>query len=75
MGFIDSEKAYDRVNWEALCQVLRMHAVGDKRFSGIKSMYVDSSTCVIIKGGESERFRIESGVRQMCIMSPWLFNV
>ena len=28
-----------------------------------------------IKGGESEQFRIGSGVRQKCIMSPWLFNV
>ena len=64
MGFIDLEKAYDGVNREALWQVL----------SGMKSMYVDSSACVRVKGGESERFRIESGVRQGCIMSLWLFN-
>ena len=25
------------------------------------------------KGGESERFRIDSVVRMACIMSPWLF--
>ena len=25
--------------------------------------------------GESEQFRIDSGVRQGCIMSPWLFKV
>ena len=43
--------------------------------SGIKSMYVDSSACVRVKGGESERFKIDSGVRQGCIMSSWLFNV
>ena len=43
--------------------------------SGIKSMYDDSSVCVRVKGGESERFSIGSGVRQVCIMSPWLFNV
>ena len=43
--------------------------------SGIKSMYVDSSACVRIKGGESERFRMDNGVRQECIMSPRLFNV
>ena len=28
-----------------------------------------------IKGWESECFRMDSSVRQMCIMSPWLFNV
>ena len=27
------------------------------------------------KGGESESFRIDSGVRQGCIMSPWLFRL
>ena len=25
--------------------------------------------------GKSEQFRIDGGVRQECIMSPWLFNV
>ena len=75
MGFIDLEKPYDRVNREALWKVLRMYHVGAKLLSGIKSMYVDSSACVRVKGGESEQFRINSGVRQGCIMSPWLFNV
>ena len=51
-----------------------MWGVG-KPLSGVKSMYVDSSACVRLKGGESERFRIDIGVRQGCIMSPWLFNV
>ena len=30
---------------------------------------------VKIKGSVSEQFRIDSGVRQGCIMFPWLFNV
>ena len=30
MGFIDFEKAYNRVNMEALWQVLRMYDVGGK---------------------------------------------
>ena len=38
-------------------------------------MYVDRSACVRIKGVENEQFRINSGVRQGCIMSPLLFNV
>ena len=46
-----------------------------KLLSGIKSMYVDSSACVRVKGGESEQYRTDTGVRQGYIMSPWLFNV
>ena len=30
---------------------------------------------VRVKGTESDRFTIDSGVRQGCIMSHWLFNV
>ena len=32
--------------------------------SEIQSMYVDSSACVRVKGGESEWFRIDSRMRQ-----------
>ena len=38
MGFIDLKKACNRVNGEALWQVLRMYDVGSKLLSGIKSM-------------------------------------
>ena len=72
VGVIDLEKAYNR---EVLWQVLRMYDGGCKIWSGIKSLYVDSSACARIKGGESEQFRIDSGVKQGCIMSLWLFNV
>ena len=43
--------------------------------SEIKSMYADSSACVRVKVGEGEQFRIDCGVRQGYIMSPWLFNL
>ena len=50
VGFIDLEKVYDRVNREAFWQVL-IYAVGGKLLSGIKSMHVDSLTCVRVKWG------------------------
>ena len=31
--------------------------------------------CVRVKGGESKQFRIDCEMRQMCMISPWLFNV
>ena len=75
VDFIDLEKAYYRVNREALLQVLRIYDVGGKLSGGIKSVYVDSSACIRVKGSMSEQFRIDSGVKQSCIISPWLFNV
>ena len=53
MGFIGLKKAYDRVNREALWQVLRMYDVGSKLLNGIKSIYVNSLACVRVKGGET----------------------
>ena len=44
--------------------------MGGKLLIGIKSMYVKGIGCVREKGGESECFRINSGVRQVCIMYP-----
>ena len=46
VGFMDLEKAYDRVNREALWQVLRMYDVGGKLLNGMKRMYVNSLGCV-----------------------------
>ena len=43
--------------------------------SGIKSIYGNSFAFVRAKGGEKEQFWIDSGVRQGCIMFPWLFNL
>ena len=77
VGFIDLEKAYDRVNMEALWRVLRMYDVGSILFSGIKSMYADSLACVRVKGGESEQFKIvgsDRGVSYLlgCSMYMWM---
>ena len=51
-----------------------MWVAGGKLLNGIESTYVKSLACVRVKG-ERECFRINSGVRQVCIMSSWLFNI
>ena len=73
--FYGSGYGYDGVNRETLWQVYIMYDVGDKLLNGIKTIYVNILVCVRVKGSESECLRIDSDVRQGCIMSPWLFNV
>ena len=42
---------FNRVNREAIWQVLRMCDVGGKLLSGIENIYIDSLACVRVKGG------------------------
>src|SRR5678815_4965022 len=64
--FMDLQQVYDRINREALWQVLVMYGVGGRLLNGIKNMYDDSEACVRINGVESDWFNINSGVRQGC---------
>ena len=58
-----------------MAPVLIMYDVGDKLLNGIKSMYLNSLACIRVKGSENECYRIDSGVRQVCITSHWLLNL
>ncbi len=48
--------------------------MGGKLFEGIKS-YENASASVRVNGELSESFNVEEGVRQGCVMSPWLFDI
>ncbi len=53
---MDVEKAYDRVDWLALWEVLRIYGVGGKLLSAIKSFYEAASACVKIHRETREHF-------------------
>ena len=75
VAYIDLEKAYDRVDREAMWRVLEMYGVNGRLLQAVKSFYVESKACVRICRQESEWFNVRVGLRQGCVMSPWLFNV
>ncbi len=68
------KKAYDRTDWTAMWDVLKMYGVGESLMNGVKAFYMDAKACIRVNGETSESFRIQ-GVRQGCVMSPWLFNL
>ncbi len=61
---MDLEKAYDRVDREALWSVMRIYGVGGQLLKGIQAFYREANACVRMRGKFNESFAVEVGVRQ-----------
>lgn len=73
VNFVDYEKAFDSVDRETLWRLLRHYGVPTKLVSIIKNSY-DGMQCRVIHEGQFTRqFQVRSGVRQGCLLSPFLF--
>ena len=75
MVCVDLEKAYDRVDRQMLWQVLESYGVGGRLGRAVRSQYERCQACVRVLRQNSDWFGVEQGVRQGCVMSPWLFNL
>ena len=75
IAFIDLEKAFDRINRQSLWRSLQHeeYEITPKLIRVIKSIYDDTKSRVKNREVESERFKIETGVRQGGVLSPLLF--
>ncbi len=65
---------YDRVDRKALWNMLKIYGVGGQLLKGIQAFYRKVNASVRVGGEFSESFVVEVGVKQECVMSPWLFN-
>ena len=52
-----------------------MYGVGEKLLKAVQSFNVDSTACVRVGNDVSDWFPVNVGLRQGCVMSPWLLNV
>ena len=73
--FMDLEKAYDTIDRHGMWQMLKVYGVGGKLLKAVQSLYIDSRACVRVGNDVSEVFPVNVGLRQGCVMSPWLFNM
>ena len=74
-AFLGLEKAYDSVDRDAVWIVLRLYGIGGRLLRGFKSLYVGSKSCVRVGNEVSEWLPVRVGLRQGCVMSPWLFSL
>ena len=73
--FIDYEKAFDRVNHEKLCEVLKSTGIDGKDIRIIARLYWEQLAVVRTEKGNSKNIKIKRGTRQGCVLSPYLFNL
>ncbi len=58
-AFMDLEKAYNRVDREALWSVLRIYGVDGQLLKGIQAFYREANACVRV-GGEFTSFQVKA---------------
>ena len=68
-------KSHDTIDRHGMRQIQREYGVGGKLLKAVQSFYIDSRACVRVRNDVSEWLPVNVGLRQGCVMSPWLFNV
>ena len=73
VNVIDFEKAFDNVDREMLWKLMGHYGIPPKFISIIKNTYHGMQCQVLHEGCVSEAFEVLTGVRQGCLLSPFLF--
>ena len=61
------------IDQHCMGHMLRVYGVEGKLLKAVQSFYVDSRVCVWVGNEVSEWFPVNVGLRQGCVMSPWLY--
>ena len=73
INFVDYRKAFDSLHRDTLWQLLRHYGVPSKLMRLIEKSY-EGMACQVVHGGKlTRRFNVKTGVRQGCLLSPFLF--
>lgn len=75
IAFIDLTKAFDLVSREGLFQLLPVIGCPPKLLSLIRSFHDNMMSTVQFDGNISDPFKIQSGVKQGCVLAPTLFGI
>jgi exonuclease III len=73
MLLLDFEKAYDRVNWTFLRQVMAKMGFHPTWINQVMALNENAAAAVIVNGEQSKTFSLQRSVRQGCPLAPYLF--
>ena len=73
--FFDYAKAFDCVDHNTLWKILKEMGISDHLTCLLRNLYADQEATVRTGHGTTDWFQIGKGVRQGCILSPYLFNL
>ena len=73
INFIDFKKAFDSIHRETLWRILHSYGIPHKIVSIVMEFYEHFECSIMLGNTTSEWFKVKSGVRQGCILSPILF--
>ena len=72
--FIDYAKVFDCVDHNKLCKILKEMGIPDHLTCLLRNLYAGQEATVRTGHGTTDWFQTRKGVRQGCILSPFLFN-
>ena len=73
--FIAYAKAFDYVDHNELCNILKEMRIPDHLTCLLRNLYAGQEATVKTRHGKIDQFQIGKGVHQGCILSPYLFNL
>src|ERR1043165_3102998 len=73
VNFVDFRKAFDSINRDTLWNIVRLYGVPEKYINIFRALFRDASCCIRTESSNTIMFQIETGVRQGCVLSPFLF--
>ena len=73
--FLDYAKAFDCVDHNKLLKILKEMGIPDHLICHLRNLYAGQEATVRTGHGTTDWFQIGKVVRQVCILSPCLFNL
>nr|XP_043630062.1 uncharacterized protein LOC122601362 [Erigeron canadensis] len=70
---LDITKAYDSLNWDYLCTIMRFMGFGRRWISWISGCLYSARSSILVNGSPTKEFILERGLRHGDPMAPSLF--